>query len=48
MMLGEPIHLVSHEERMKLSETEFAQNMPAFPKEGYCAMADGYLYIRFH
>ena len=48
MALGEPVNLVSHEERMRLSEGEQAQNMPAFPKEGCCAMADGMLYIRIH
>ena len=48
MALGEPINLVSHEERQRLSESEQAQSMPAFPQEGCCAMMDGMLYVRIH
>jgi len=48
MALGEPIRLVSHEERMRLSDSAQAKTMPAFPQEGCCAMADGMLYIRIN
>ena len=48
MALGEPIRLVSHEERMRLSETEAAKNLPAFPEDGCCQMIDGMLYVRIH
>lgn len=48
MALGEPVNLVSHEERMRLQESEQAKNMPAFPKEGCCAMSDGMLFVRIN
>jgi len=48
MALGEPINLVSHEERMRLSASEPAKFMPAFPQDGCCAMSDGMLYIRIN
>jgi len=48
MALGEPVNLVSHEERIRLSAEPLAQSLPAFPKEGCCAMIDGRLYIRIH
>jgi len=48
MALGEPIRLVSHEERARLSESEQAKSLPAFPKDGCCAMIDGILHIRIH
>lgn len=48
MALGEPVNLVSHEERARLGESEQAQAMPAFPQPGCCAMIDGILHIRIH
>lgn len=48
MALGEPVNLVSHEERVRLSEGEQAQKLPAFPQSGCCAMIDGVLHIRIH
>ena len=48
MALGEPIHLVSHEERLRLSKSELVKSMPSFPQEGFCTMADGMLYIRIN
>lgn len=46
MALGEPINLVSHEERQRLSQSEEAKSLPPFPNEGCCRMIDGRLYIR--
>ena len=46
MALGEPINLVSHEERQRLSQSEAAKSLPLFPNEGCCRMIDGRLYIR--
>lgn len=46
MALGEPINLVSHKERRKL--TGSAPDLSAFPKEGCCQMRDGYLYLRLN
>lgn len=48
MALGEPINLVSHEERARLSASEPAQSLPAFPQEGCCAMIDGTLFVRIN
>lgn len=48
MALGEPVNLVSHQERMRLSEQPQAQSLPAFPQAGCCAMIDGHLYIRIN
>ena len=48
MALGEPIHLVSHEERTRLSQHPQAAEIPGFPASGCCQMIDGYLYIRIH
>lgn len=48
MALGEPINLVSHEERARLTANVQAANLPAFPQEGCCAMLDGMLYIRIN
>lgn len=48
MVLGVPIRLVSHEERIALSSSEQAAGMPAFPQEGCCRMIDGRLYIRIN
>ena len=48
MALGEPINLVSHEERVRLSAHPDAESMPAFPSSGCCRMIDGYLYIRIN
>ena len=48
MALGEPINLLPHEERARLTGSEQVKNMPAFPKDGCCVMADGILYIRIH
>ena len=44
MALGEPINLVSHDQRVKL--TKNAADMPGFPAEGCCRMIDGYLYLK--
>ena len=46
MALGEPIRLVSHEERVRLSALPQAAALPAYPAPGCCRMIDGYLYIR--
>lgn len=46
MALGEPINLVSHKERRKL--TRSAPDLAAFPKEGCCQIIDGYLYLRLN
>ncbi len=46
MALGEPINLVSHEERMRLSAHPDAADMPAFPQSGCCRMIDGMLFVR--
>lgn len=46
MAIGEPINLVSHEERKALSVSNAAQNLPAFPQKGCCQMIDGCLYLR--
>ncbi|MGN0997692.1 MAG: glucosyltransferase domain-containing protein [Candidatus Ventricola sp.] len=46
MALGEPIRLVSHSERERLSQGDAAQALTAFPDEGCCRMIDGYLYLR--
>ena len=48
MALGEPVNLVPHEERIRLSEHPQAQALPAFPQAGCCAMIDGHLYIRIN
>ena len=48
MALGEPINLVSHEERVRLSVHPDAESMPAFPSPGCCRMIGGYLYIRIN
>ena len=48
MALGEPIHLVSHEERIRLSAHPDAESLPAFPSTGCCRMIDGFLYIRIN
>ncbi|MGN0775100.1 MAG: glucosyltransferase domain-containing protein [Candidatus Ventricola sp.] len=48
MALGEPINLVSHEERLRLSSNPEAADMPAFPSAGCCRMIDGYLFIRIN
>lgn len=45
MALGEPIRLVSHEERLRLSAHPDAADIPAFPAPGCCRMIDGYLFI---
>lgn len=48
MALGEPINLVSHEERVRLSAHPDAADLPAFPSSGCCRMIDGFLFIRIH
>lgn len=48
MALGEPVNLVSHPDRVRLSEHPQAQALPAFPQAGCCAMIDGHLYIRIN
>ena len=48
MALGEPIRLVSHEERIRLSARPEAADIPAFPASGCCRMIDGHLYIRIN
>ena len=48
MALGEPINLVSHEERARLSADPLAASMPAFPAQGCCQMIDGTLFIRIN
>lgn len=48
MALGEPVNLVSHEERIRLSAHPDAAGMPAFPSSGCCRMIDGRLYIRIN
>ena len=44
MALGEPINLVSHDQRVELSKN--VDDMPGFPAEGCCRMIDGYLYLK--
>ena len=46
MALGEPINLVSHEERQRLSEHPEAASLAQYPYDGFCRMIDGYLFIR--
>lgn len=46
MALGDPINLVSHAERRRLTKT--APELSAFPAEGCCQLADGYLYLRLN
>lgn len=46
MALGEPIHLVSHTQRRRLTRT--APDLAAFPREGCCQLVDGYLYLRLN
>ncbi len=46
MALGERVNLVSHSERQRLSYTDEAIALPLYPQDGYCAMINGYLYIR--
>ena len=48
MALGEPIRLVEHSERERLSQSAAAQALTAFPDEGCCRMIDGYLYLRIN
>lgn len=45
MALGEPINLVSHEERMRLSAHPEAASLQQYPHEDCCRMIDGYLFI---
>ena len=44
--LGEPINLVSHATRRRMTKT--APKLPAFPAEGCCQILDGYLYLRLN
>lgn len=46
MALGEPINLVPHSERIRLSEHPEAAELTSFPYAGCCRMIDGYLFIR--
>lgn len=46
MALGEPINLVSHEERIRLSAHPEAAALRQYPYENCCRMIDGYLFIR--
>jgi len=46
MALGEPINLVSHEERVRLSAHPEAAALLQYPHEDCCRMIDGYLFIR--
>ena len=46
MALGEPINLVSHAQRQKL--TAGMPTLEGFPYEGCCLMQDGYLYLRLN
>ena len=46
MLLGEPINLVSHAERVRLSTHPETAALNRYPYEGYCRMIDGYLFIR--
>ena len=48
MALGEPINLVSHEERVRLTQHPDIAMLSAFPSDGCCAMIDGHLYIRIN
>ena len=48
MAIGQPVHLVSHEERAALSAGAEAQSLSLFPDPGCCRMIDGRLYIRFN
>lgn len=46
MALGESINLVGHDEQRRLSRSDAARSIPAYPDEGCCRMIDGVLYIR--
>ena len=48
MALGEPINLVSQDERVRLSLHPEAASLAEYPYEGFCRMIDGYLYIRIN
>lgn len=48
MALGEPINLVSHEERRALTARAEEISLTAFPQEGCCRMIDGHLYLRIN
>ncbi|MBR4039847.1 MAG: glucosyltransferase domain-containing protein [Clostridia bacterium] len=48
MALGEPVNLVDHDERIRLSSHPLAASLPSFPAEGCCRMIDGYLFIRIN
>ena len=45
MLLGEPINLVSHAERQRLSYHPDAASLAPYPHEGFCRMIDGHLFI---
>jgi len=46
MMLGEPINLVTHDDRVRLSRHPEAATLSRYPQKGFAKMIDGYLFIR--
>ena len=48
MLLGEPINLVSHTERVRLSKHSEAASLAQYPAKGFCRMIDGYLFVRIN
>lgn len=48
MALGEPINLVSHEDRKRLTKQMLETGMPSYPDHGCCRMQDGYLFLRLN
>lgn len=48
MALGEPLNLVSHDERSRLTEQALQDGIPSYPDPGCCRMQDGYLFLRLN
>lgn len=48
MAMGEPINLVPHNERERLSKIAYEESMPSYPNPDCCQMRDGYLYLRLN